>query len=153
MAKGEEYALVWHQMYPINPDNPRITPWGCVKDLICTLLRWWRGDPSTRHNSVQEPRLYQRVRFGWKTQAPTQIGPYRSVKRGSSEYHDKMESNHQLDVYLITDGGHANQWGIYKSRSRWGICPSVASRKIRWAQVIHAWLDGSIGSTKESSWG
>ena len=22
-----------------------------------------------------------------------------------------MESNHQPDVYLITEGGHANQWG------------------------------------------
>ena len=35
----------------------------CVKDLICTPLKWWRGNLGTRHNFVQEPRLYQRVRI------------------------------------------------------------------------------------------
>ena len=61
MAKWGKYAPLWHQMYPICPDDPRITPWGCIKDLMCTALKWWRGNLGTRHNPIQESRLCQRV--------------------------------------------------------------------------------------------
>ncbi|WKA00101.1 hypothetical protein VitviT2T_018491 [Vitis vinifera] len=39
-----------------------------------------------------------------------------------------MKSNDPPDAYLKTEGDHANQWGIYKSRPKWGIRPSVASK-------------------------
>ena len=50
------------------------------------------------------------------------------LKRGSTEYQDTMKSNHQLDVYLKTNGDHANQWEIYKSQTKRGIHPSVTSK-------------------------
>ena len=61
IAKWGEYAPVSYRMYMIYPDNSRITPWGRTKDLTCTPLKWWRGNPRARDNSVQESRLYQKT--------------------------------------------------------------------------------------------
>ena len=51
------------------------------------------------------------------------------LERGSTKYQDTMKSNHQPNVYLKIGGDHANQWGIYKSRPKWGICLNVASKR------------------------
>ena len=107
-------------MYPIYHDNSRITLWGCMKDPTCTPLKWRCGNACTWDNSTQESRLYQKV---WAQLKDSRAAP-QSIRT-------QWNRNHQPDVYLKTDGDHANQWRIYKSRPKWGIYPSVASKMWR----------------------
>ena len=86
-------------MYPICPNNSKITPWGCIKDLTCTPLKWWCGNLCTWSNSTQESWQYRKM-WAWLKD---------SIK-APLENRDKMKSNHQPDVYLITRDDHANPW-------------------------------------------
>ena len=45
------------------------------------------------------------------------------LQRGSAEYQDTMKSHHQFDVYLKTEGGHANQWGNLQISNETGNTP------------------------------
>ena len=125
-----EYASVWHQMYPICLDNSRITPWGCIRDLTCTPLKWWYESLCNWDNSVQESWQYQKIR------ARPNVS-----RKAPLENQGKMKSNHQPGVYLVTGDDHANQWRSTNLNWRGNIpqygIECVIGRKIEWPRSIH----------------
>ena len=120
-----EYASVWHQMYPICLDNSRITPWGCIRDLTCTPLKWRCGNLCAWSNSTRESRLYQKV-WAWRNDS----------RKAHMENQDKMKLNHQLGAYLVTRDDHANQWGS-----------TNLNQKRKYAPVWHQMCDRSEKSS------
>ena len=117
-------------MHQIYLDNLIITKWECIRYLTCTPLNWWYGSLCVWDNSIQESRQHQKVR-AWMNDS----------RKAPPENHLKMKTDNQLNVYLINEDDHANQWWFTnpnqnENRPQYGI-RCVVGQKIKWYQIIH----------------
>ena len=130
IAKWGKYAPVWHQIYPICPDNSRITPWGRTKDLSCTPLKWWHGNPRAWGNSVHESWLYQET---WIRLKDSREDP-QSIRTRWNRIINPMCISKLREIMPISGGSTNLSWnGEYASV--WH--QNATDRKIKWARIIH----------------
>ena len=129
IAKWGGYVPVWYQMYLIYPNSSRITPWGCTEDLTWTPLKWWRGNPRARDNSVQESRLYQKT---WIWPKDSREAP-QSIRTQWNWIINPMCISKPRVVMEISGGStNLDRNGEYVPAWR----QNVTGQKIKWAQII-----------------
>ena len=114
---------------PVRPGDSRITLWGCMRDLVCTPLKWWYESLCAWDNSIKESWKYKKI-WAWLNDS----------RKAPLENQDKIKTDHQLGMYLINGDDHANQWrsttlNQSENMPQYGN-RCVVGRKIKWHQII-----------------